>query len=391
MFKRIKVQIYPTKKQEVILQNHFDGYRFAYNLCLEYKKKMWGWYKVQLDDRDIEKELLKLRHELPFLKKCKSECIRQASIEVYNSYKQYYKNCGFPKFKKKESKQTFSSDQTLSIKNNKLKFFKSYYKFKTSDKYLEKLCKNKIKQCTFTKTSSGKYFASLLIEDSEIKILPQTNNIVGIDLGIKTFVTTSDNETFENLNLLKKQKYKLVKLYRKHSKTKFHGKNREKLRIKIAKTHEKIVNQRTHYYHQISNKLISDNQTIIIENLRVKNMVKNHKLAKSINDVSWSIFTEMLKYKSEWYGRELIRVDTFYPSSKLCSNCGNKKETLLLQTRIYNCDKCGFSLDRDLNAAINIRNQGINIKNSGIKIPEVSTEGVGYEPNEVESKHFINN
>jgi putative transposase len=392
MFKRLKVQIYPTKKQEIILQNHFDGYRFAYNLCLDYKTKMWNWYKIPLSGNSIEKELLKLRHEAPFLKICKSECIRQASIEVDNTYQKFFKDGNYPKFKKKDYKQTFSYEQAIIIKNNKLQFLKSLYNFKTSDKYLEKLKNTKIKKCTFIKEKTGKYFATFLIEDKEVKILPKTNKLIGIDLGIKTFVTTSDGQEFENLKLLQKQKYKLLHLKRKFSKTQKGGKNREKLRIKIAKTHEKIINQRNHYYHQISNKLISDNQTIIIENLVVKNLVKNHKLAKSINDVSWSLFTNMLEYKSNWYGRELIKVSTFYPSSKLCSNCGNKKDTLLLSTRTYNCFNCGFTLNRDLNAAINIKKEGLRLfklKNSGIKIPVVSMENTNCGFREVESNRLI--
>jgi putative transposase len=355
MYKRLNIRLYPTKKQEKVLDNHFNAYRFAYNLCLEYKSHLWKYHKINKSGFDLQSELCNLIKEIPFLKSCKVECIREAAIDVEKTFKCFFKGKGFPKFKSKKDKQSFVAQQAILIKNEKLFFFKNLIKFKTSDKYLEKLKNSKIKQCSFSKDKTGKYWASCLIEDNEVKILPKTENKVGIDLGLKHFIITSDGEFIENNKFYIRNQFKLKRLQRKFSKSKKGGKNREKLRLKIAKLFQKITNQKQYFFHEVSNKLIRENQSINIETLKVENMIKNRKLSKAIQDVSWSTFISILEYKCLWYNKELFKIPTFYPSSKLCSACGNKKEDLKLSDRVYNCESCGISLNRDLNASYNIR------------------------------------
>lgn len=355
MLKRLNIRLYPTKKQEKILDNHFHAYRFAYNLCLEYKSHLWKYYKINKSGYDLQSELFPILKEVEFLSKCKVECIREAAFSVDKNYKKFYKGRGFPKFKSKKDKQSFVAYQSIFIRNEKLSFFKNLIKFKTSDKYLEKLKHSKIKQCSFSKDKTGKYWASCLIEDNEIKVLPKTENKIGIDLGLKHFIITSDGEFIDNNKFYIKNQFKLRRLQRKFSKSKKGGKNREKLRLKIAKLYQKITNQKQYFFHQVSNKLIRENQSISCETLKVENMIKNRKLSKAIQDVSWSTFISILEYKCLWYNRELFKIPQYYASSKLCSNCGNKKDDLKLSDRIYNCKSCGISLDRDLNASYNIR------------------------------------
>ena len=367
MYKRLKVKLYPTKNQIEMLENHFDGYRFAYNLSLEYKQHLWKYHKINISGFDLQKELFQIRKESDWLIKCKAECIRDAGLNVDKAYKNFFKGKGYPKYKSKKGGQSFSAHQSINYKNNKISFYKNKIKFKTSKKYNELLETHKIKQCTFKRDLCGDYWATLLIETEDTKVLPNSENIVGIDLGIKDLVITSEGQVFENKKFLQSNYYKLRRLQRRFAKTKKGSKNREKLRIKIAKLNRKICRQKEHYYHQITNELLRDNQTIVMETLNVKGMMEEKKLSRNISDASWGLLTQMLEYKAKWYGRELIKINQWFPSSKTCSNCGNVKETLLLSERTYKCEVCKTKIDRDLNAAI-------NIKQTGIKIPEVAVE-----------------
>lgn len=361
MFKRIKVKLYPTIKQKEMLDRHFNGYRFAYNLCLDYRKQLWDMRKISISGYDMQNELFQIRKESEWLSKCKAECIRDAALNVDKSFKSFFKGNGYPNFKSKNSEQSFSAYQSIGCKLNKLSFYKNKIKYKTSDKYNCILENNKIKQVTFKKDKVGDYFATCLVDIEHDKWVNKSDSIVGIDLGIKDLAITSDGKVYPNNKYLISARFKLRHFQRKFAKSKKGGKNRAKLRIKIAKIHRKITRQKEYFYHQITNEIIRDNQTIVIETLKVKNMMKNHKLARNISDASWSTFVGMLEYKANWNGRKLIKIDTFFPSSKKCSGCGNVKQRLLLSERIYNCECCGLSIDRDKNAAINIRNQGIKI------------------------------
>lgn len=367
MHKGIKVKLYPTHKQIEILENHFNAYRYCYNLCLEYKKTLWEHHKVSISGYDMAKELLQIRKEVDWFSKCKAECIRESAYQVDKAYKNFFKGNGFPKFKSKKGVQSFHAYQSISCKKDKLKFYGNLIKFKTSKEHEELLEISKIKQVTFKKDLVGDYWATFLIEDKTNLSLEKTNKSVGIDLGLKELLVTTDGEYFENNKYLQKQYYKLRKLQRKFAKTKKNGKNRKKLKKKIAKKFRKIKWQKEYYYHQITNKLIRDNQTIIIESLKIKQMIESKELSRQISDASWGMLITMLEYKCKWYGRNLIKINTYFPSSKKCSNCGNVKEDLKLSEREYNCEKCFVSLDRDYNASLNILEEGLRV--SGIKIP----------------------
>lgn len=309
----------------------------------------------------MSKEIFIIRKETPWLLKCKAECMRESALVVEKAYKNFFNGSGFPKFKSKKDEQSFPACRAISSKQVKIIFFGHKIKYRTSGINIEFLELNKIKRCVFKRDICGDYWATCLIELPGFRPLPELDKTVGIDLGIKNLAITSDGEIFKNNKYLINSQFKLRTLQRKLAKTKKGGKNRDKLRIKVAKLYRKSVRQKEHYYHKITNKLINDNQVIILESLRVKNMLKNHKLARNISDASWGLLTSMLEYKAGWYGREIIKIGTFFPSSKSCSGCGNTKDTLLLSERTYICECCGLSIDRDINAAINIRNEGLRI------------------------------
>ena|SRR5690606_14510685 len=357
MYKRLKIKLYPNIKQKEVLDNHFNAYRFLYNLSLEYKIMMYKDYGINKSGFDLQKEIFELRKEHEWLSKCKAECLRDAGLNVDKSFKKFFKGSGYPKFKSKKHEQSFSAYQSLRCKGNILVFFRHKIKFKTSKKYTNLLNTHKIKQVTFKRDKCGDYWASCLIDTEDTKQLPKTDNIVGIDLGIKHIVITSDGEFFENKKYFINSQIKLKKQQQKFSRCKKGSKNKEKQAIKIAKIHRKITRQKEWYYHNITNKLLNDNQVIVLESLNIKGIIKNKKLSKNISDASWGLLINMLEYKSNWYGREIFKIDRFFPSSKKCSNCGNTKDVLKLSERIYNCKCCGLSIDRDLNATYNIKNE----------------------------------
>ncbi len=269
------------------------------------------------------------------------------------------KEVGFPKFKtKKNPKQSYRTqnvNSNIKIKNNKIKLPKlGLVKFANSRSF-----NGRITSCTILKTKTNKYFVSVLVEE-EIQELPQSNNVIAFDLGIKEFLVTSDGEMIHNPKILSKYEYKLVKLQRKLA-HKQKGSNRyKKQALKIAKLHEKIRNIRTDFLHKLSSRIINENQVIISEDLNVKGMVQNHRLAKAINDVSWSEFCRMIEYKANWYGRIYYKINRFYASSQTCNVCGYKNvDAKDLNVRKWVCPECGTKHDRDNNAAINILNQGL--------------------------------
>lgn len=299
--------------------------------------------------------------------------MKQAIRQMLSAYEKFFKqHNGFPKFKTKIDKQsTLFPLETISKRNDfierKITLTKSLkgIKFRCSDLYFKRLqlYKEGIRSSTLSKTKSGKYFLSILVElpQEEFAKFGLTNKRVGIDLGVKDFVITSDGEVFENKHFFKKQEVKIAKLQRQLSKKQKGSNNRNKQRIKIAKAFERLSNQKESYIHSVVNELLTYYDTVFMEDLNVKGMMKNHKLAKSIQEVGFYKFRQILEDKARNNYKQVVFIDRFYPSSKTCSCCGYKTQELKLSDRFWACPECGEHHDRDINAAVNILHEGERI------------------------------
>lgn len=357
MLKVFKYKLYPTNMQIELLNKHIGSARFVYNLALETKLMAYTGSKVNLSCFDLIKQLPDLKKELEWLTEINSQSLQQSITNLDKAFTSFFKGQNnFPKFKKKSSRGSFNIPQNISLKAGRL----NIPKFREGIKIiLHRPIKGEIKQATITRTPTGKYFVSVLCDTG--KDLPNKKAIkdktsVGIDLGIKTFLVSSDGVEFDNPKFLRKAQSKLKYIQRKYSKYKGN-----KTKHKLSILHEKVANQRKDFLHKTSSELIKNHDTICIEDLAVENMIKNHNLALSISDVGWGMFVEMLEYKAEWYGKNVIKIGRFEPSSKMCSNCGRINKELKLQVREWTC-VCGTSLNRDLNAAINIKNFALKNK-----------------------------
>jgi putative transposase len=373
--KALKVRLYPNKEQENYINKLLGSYRFVYNQCLALKKDTYIKDKTNIGLKELgnyfHQDLTK-NPEYQWLNEHNTKVLKQSVINLLDSYKRFFVNGnGFPKFKSKhDNNQSCRFPiEAISRKNdyltNRLSLTTQLkdIRFKTSDYYHKLLNEYKlnIKSATLTKSKTNNYFLSILVDVNETKELPKIDNIIGIDLGIKDFVITSDGETFENIKIKRNNQKKLNKLHKQLSKKQKGSKNRNKARIKLAKYYEKLNNQKENYLHQVTNSLLNENQVIVIEDLNVNGMIKNHKLAKSIQELSLYKFKSILKYKAEWYNRDIIEIDRYFPSSKLCNVCNYKNNDLSLSDRTWKCPECGTEHDRDLNAALNIKNKGLKI------------------------------
>lgn len=356
MLKAYKFRLYPNEEQRIYLAKTFGCTRFVYNRMLAERIKSYE------ENKDLDIKAMKYptpaqyKKEFPWLKEVDSLALANAQMNLNKAYKNFFKDksIGFPKFKKKTNTNKYTTNNqkgTVYIENSYIKLpkLKSMIKIKQHRQF-----NGLIKSCTMSQVPSGKYYISISV-DTEIIKLPETDNKIGVDLGVKEFAITSDEEFFSNPKHLKKSEKRLAKLQKDLSRKQKGSNNRKKAKTKVAKIHEKIANQRKDMLHKVSTQLINENQVIVIEDLKVSNMIKNHKLAKSITDASWSEFRRMLEYKAKWYGREIIIAPSNYASSQLCSNCGNQSsQTKDLSCRTYICPVCGMIMDRDINASKNL-------------------------------------
>lgn len=355
-----KFRIYPNKQQKELIEKTFGCCRFVYNYFLNKRIKTYEETKETLNFYSCCKQLTKLKQELPWLKEVDSTSLQSSLKDLDTAYQNFWElHNGYPKFKsKKNNKNSFRIKMGIKVIDNK---HIQLPKLKSIKCKISKEIEGRILSTTICKFPSGKYYLSILVEKPDFEKLELTGSVVGIDLGIKDFCITSDNQKFENPHFLKNLEKKLIREQRRLSRKSRESKNYEKQRIKLAKIYEKIVNQRTDFLQKSSTNLIKNYDIICLETLKVKNMVKNHKLAKSISECSWSSFVTMLQYKVNWYGRCLSKIDTFYSSSKTCSNCGYKLETLTLDVRKWTCPSCETTHDRDINAANNVLKEGLRL------------------------------
>ena len=374
--KAYRFRVYPNKEQEVFLNKHFGCTRFIYNKLLSTRQEAFKNGK-RLSGKDAKKliPVWKKQEQTTWLSEVNSQSLQQASLDLENAYKKFFSGkAKYPQFKKKNNRNTFHvpqhftinvKDQTITIPKLKIPLkVEMHRKFGDTQKYCS---------LTFSKTPTGKFFVSILVEEKLPELKEYPSELVGLDLGLKHFVTTSYGEKIEHPKYLKLQQRKLKRAQRKLSKKQKGSNNRRKQRRRVALLHEKVSNQRRDFLHKLSYRFVLENQEIFIEDLNVKGMMKNRPLAFSIGDSGWGEFGRQLKYKCEWYGRKLTQIGRFEPSSKMCSNCNELNHELKLSDRTWVCSNCGVEHDRDINAAMNIA--VIGLVKSDLKPVESSTSG----------------
>ena len=361
MLKGIKFRIYPNQTQKEQLAKFFGVSRLVYNRALDLKTKAYAKDKTNLSKFDLIKELVQYKKEVDYIRECPSQVLQQAIMQLDTAYKNFFKGIArFPKFKNKYANQSITFPQHFIIftEDNRLQLPKLG---EVKIKYHREI-NGVAKSVTLSRTKTHKYFVSILVDTKQE--LPEKKEIredttVGVDFGLKDLAITSDGKFYPNHKFFVDTQRKLRRAQRSLARKKKGSNNREKQRLRVAKLHEKVRNQRTDYLHKISTELVKQYDTICIEDLAVKNMIKNRRLSKAISDVGWHKLKTMLEYKADWNGKNLVMIGRFDPSSKLCSSCGNKKKKLSQSQRTYICHECGFRMDRDLNASINIKNFGL--------------------------------
>ena len=363
MHKALKVRLYPTPEQCDELEFQFGAARWVYNYALEWRSTAWKERQENVTKRMTSDRLvtLKQEEETAWLSRAYAQVLQQSVAHLDDAYKKFFEGvCRYPKFKSKRGEQSISFPQNVWIVNgNSIRL----PKVGVVRAKIHRVITGEIKTVTVSRNSTGKYFASVLMNDGEDapeadKLITE-DNITGVDMGLAHLVITSEGEKQANPRFLK-QAYSNLRKKNKSLSRKMKGSaNRRKARVLLAKAHERVANTRNDFQHKLSKRLVDESQAVCVETLKVKNMLKNRRLSKAISDASWGEFIRKLEYKSEWYGKHMVKVDQWFPSSKTCSSCDEKVESMPLSVRHWTCESCGTEHDRDINAALNIKKQGI--------------------------------
>ena len=361
--KAYKYRIYPNGEQKVLIEKHFGCARFTYNWALALQQKYYDEHKKSLSRKDIQDQLvsMKKQEQYSWLNEVNSQTLLSGLLHVYTAFGNFFKGrAKFPKFKSKKIPQrSYQCPQHGSVDFEKGTL--NLPKLKGIKAVFSRQFDGKIKTVTISKTATGKYYASILVETNQAKVtasIIEADKTIGIDLGLNHLLIQSDGQKIENPKYLRQAQNGLAIQQKIFARKKKESKNYQRQKLNVACIYEKVRLQRLDLHHKLTHHLICENQatTYAVEDLGIKNMVKNSKLAKSISDVAWGQFLTLLQYKAEWYGKNVLKIGRFVPSSKTCSCCGYKMEKLPLSVRLFECPSCNLVEDRDVNASINIRN-----------------------------------
>ncbi|WP_159789808.1 RNA-guided endonuclease InsQ/TnpB family protein [Sodalinema gerasimenkoae] len=361
--KVVKLRIYPTPEQSVALAKAFGCCRLVWNRSLQLTTEAYRQTGKGISGYDLKKMLPQWKQELEWLGETYSQCLQSSVLNLSRAFVNFFEGrARYPRFKSKHKRQSLQYPQNVKLEGDQLHLPKIGEVYCRVHRWFE----GPIKTVTVSRHPDGRYHASIMIDDGSEKPEPSADGkAIGIDLGLKHFAVTSDGEKYNNPRHLKKHERNLKRKQRKLSRKQQGSNSRQKARRLVARVHSKIANSRADFLHKLSRKIVNENQVIVVENLAVKNMVKNHSLAKAISDVGWGIFSAMLKYKAEGEGKVYLEVDRFFPSTHLCSETLLPLPQMGLDVRSFECPQCGKIHDRDLNAAINLKNEGLRIWASG--------------------------
>lgn len=366
MNKSFKIRIYPNEEQKILLEKTFGANRFIYNYFLNLKIKLYEFYKINLSYNNSSKILTELKKQKTWLKQVDCIPLQQTLRDLDKAYQNFFNGrTKYPNFKKKRDKNSYRTNKSIKI-NNRYITIPKVGMLRYRDKYkLEEENISKIYNVTISKTPSGNYFASISAE-VDIKAFEKTNRSCGIDLGLKDYLIFDTGEKIHNPKILATLEKKYRKLAKAVSRKVYDSNNYKKAKLKLARFHEKVVNVRKDFLHKLSTQLIKEYDIICVEDLCFKGFMKTNK-AKSYQDVAQSEFIRQLEYKAKWYRKIISKIDRWYPSSQLCSNCSYKNPALKnTSIREYDCPECGTHHDRDINAAINIFQEGLRILEENI-------------------------
>lgn len=363
MLKVVKVRLYPTEQQKIQLSQSFGCTRWLWNRFLALTNETYKETGKGLSRYDLQSQLPSLKKEYQWLGDTYSQCLQVVCLNLSRAFINFFeKRAKYPRFKSKHGKQSLAYPQNVKIGDDYLKFPKLGEIYAKIHRRVD----GKLKTVTISKNKANQYYASVLFEDGKENPQPSTEGkAIGLDLGLIDFCVTSDGSKYANPRWINRHECNLKIKQQALSRKQKGSKNRDKARLKVAKVHNRISRSREDFHHKLSRKIVNENQVIVVENLNIKGMLKNHCLAKSISQVGWGSFMTMLKYKAEQEGKVYLEIERFFPSSKTCSNCLNIVDSLPLDIRVWSCNSCGTKHDRDINASINIRDEGLRIISSG--------------------------